>query len=106
MLYLFVFFFFSSRRRHTRCALVTGVQTCALPILVQLVEIPTDDEIHDNICAMWIPDEPHGAGSHIELAYRLHWLADEPYPSALGRCVATRLGKGGDRKSTRLKSSH
>src|SRR3546814_7600661 len=26
------FFFFSSRRRHTRCALVTGVQTCALPI--------------------------------------------------------------------------
>src|SRR3546814_2277503 len=28
----FLFFFFSSRRRHTRCALVTGVQTCALPI--------------------------------------------------------------------------
>src|SRR3546814_2554826 len=25
-------FYFSSRRRHTRCALVTGVQTCALPI--------------------------------------------------------------------------
>src|SRR3546814_17090594 len=29
---LFVLFFFSSRRRHTRCALVTGVQTSALPI--------------------------------------------------------------------------
>src|SRR3546814_17410123 len=29
---LVMFFFFSSRRRHTRCALVTGVQTCALPI--------------------------------------------------------------------------
>src|SRR3546814_2911354 len=29
----FFVFFFSSRRRHTRCALVTGVQTCALPIL-------------------------------------------------------------------------
>src|SRR3546814_8455335 len=28
----FFVFFFSSRRRHTRCALVTGVQTCALPI--------------------------------------------------------------------------
>src|SRR3546814_9550161 len=27
-----IFFFFSSRRRHTRCAVVTGVQTCALPI--------------------------------------------------------------------------
>src|SRR3546814_14762488 len=34
----FVFlFFFSSRRRHTRCALVTGVQTCALPIWPQPV---------------------------------------------------------------------
>src|SRR3546814_6205456 len=33
VLYVVVFvFFFSSRRRHTRCALVTGVQTCALPI--------------------------------------------------------------------------
>src|SRR3546814_17259411 len=30
-----LFFFFSSRRRHTRCALVTGVQTCALPISLQ-----------------------------------------------------------------------
>src|SRR3546814_1025497 len=28
------FFFFSSRRRHTSCALVTGVQTCALPIYI------------------------------------------------------------------------
>src|SRR3546814_8903356 len=33
--YVCLFFFFSSRRRHTRCALVTGVQTCALPILAQ-----------------------------------------------------------------------
>src|SRR3546814_8329463 len=31
---VFCCFFFSSRRRHTRCALVTGVQTCALPIYV------------------------------------------------------------------------
>src|SRR3546814_4497731 len=30
---MILWFFFSSRRRHTRCALVTGVQTCALPIL-------------------------------------------------------------------------
>src|SRR3546814_19761954 len=33
MFFIYVFFFFSSRRRHTICALVTGVQTCALPIL-------------------------------------------------------------------------
>src|SRR3546814_15840004 len=32
-----MFFFFSSRRRHTRCALVTGVQTCALPILTETI---------------------------------------------------------------------
>src|SRR3546814_2782127 len=33
LIVLCIVFFFSSRRRHTRCALVTGVQTCALPIL-------------------------------------------------------------------------
>src|SRR3546814_18081925 len=32
-------FFFSSRRRHTRCALVTGVQTCALPIFVEAASV-------------------------------------------------------------------
>src|SRR3546814_344387 len=32
-----IFFFFSSRRRHTRCALVTGVQTCALPICLRTI---------------------------------------------------------------------
>src|SRR3546814_5009530 len=36
-----MFFFFSGSRRHTRCALVTGVQTCALPIC-QLARIPPD----------------------------------------------------------------
>src|SRR3546814_10842607 len=34
----YLIFFFSSRRRHTRCALVTGVQTCALPIYLKLTE--------------------------------------------------------------------
>src|SRR3546814_2489922 len=32
VLFEILYFFFSSRRRHTSCALVTGVQTCALPI--------------------------------------------------------------------------
>src|SRR3546814_7646419 len=36
--HLVLWFVFSSRRRHTRCALVTGVQTCALPILPSEVE--------------------------------------------------------------------
>src|SRR3546814_4015125 len=45
-------FFFSSRRRHTRCALVTGVQTCALPILP-----PTP---HGAITAMLVADRIGG----------------------------------------------
>src|SRR3546814_6080643 len=39
-----VCFFFSSRRRHTRCALVTGVQTCALPIFA-VVEHPLHESL-------------------------------------------------------------
>ncbi len=62
---------------------------------VQLVEIPTDDEIHDNIVAMWVPKAPAKAGNEYRLKYRLHWAADEPYPTPLARCVATRLGRGG-----------
>ncbi len=62
---------------------------------VQLVEIPTDDEIHDNIVAMWVPEKAAVAGSNVTLSYRLHWAADEPYPTDLARCVATRLGNGG-----------
>lgn len=62
---------------------------------VQLVEIPTDDEIHDNIVAMWVPKEPAEAGNQYRFKYRLHWLSEEPYPSSLARCVATRLGNGG-----------
>ncbi|HMK89208.1 MAG TPA: glucan biosynthesis protein D [Methylocystis sp.] len=62
---------------------------------VHLVEIPTDDEIHDNIVVVWTPEKPAVAGSEFEFSYRLHWLADEPYPTKLARCVATRLGNGG-----------
>lgn len=62
---------------------------------IQLIEIPTDDEIHDNIVAIWVPEKKGVAGSQTTLRYRLHWLADEPYPTPLARCVATRLGRGG-----------
>src|SRR3546814_4301957 len=43
---MILLFFFSSRRRHTRCALVTGVQTCALPIFAwqHIALIVVDDE--------------------------------------------------------------
>src|SRR3546814_1778597 len=38
-------FFFSSRRRHTRCALVTGVQTCALPIYQEKLKAARPDAL-------------------------------------------------------------
>ena len=62
---------------------------------VQLVELPTDDEIHDNIGAYWRPEAPVKEGASYHLKYRLHWLADEPYPPNVARCVATRIGRGG-----------
>jgi glucans biosynthesis protein len=70
---------------------------------VQLIEIPTDDEIHDNIVAMWVPEKPAVPGASFELSYRLHWQADEPFPTPLARCVATRLGNGGQPGLTRPK---
>lgn len=63
---------------------------------VQLVEIPTDDEIHDNIVAFWVPREPVQAGDTFRLRYRLHWLAEEPFPDrTIAQVAATRLGRGG-----------
>ena len=62
---------------------------------VHLVEIPTNDEINDNIIAYWCPTKPIQAKDRIDLRYRMHWVADEPYPPPLARCVATRLGRGG-----------
>lgn len=66
---------------------------------VQLVEIPTDDEIHDNIVAMWVPRQPAKAGDALSFRYRIHWEADAPASAfaqpPLARVVATRLGNGG-----------
>jgi glucans biosynthesis protein len=70
---------------------------------LQLVELPTDDEIHDNIVAMWVPAEPVRAGQSLEFAYRTTWAADEPYPTPLARCVATRFGNGGQAGTVRPK---
>src|SRR3546814_18848164 len=43
------FVFFSSRRRHTRCALVTGVQTCALPIYTHFVDRAENEGVRSGI---------------------------------------------------------
>ena len=63
---------------------------------VQLVEIPTQDEIHDNIVVLWKPKRPVKAGDNIKFAYRLYWQNDNPFPpSDIGRVTATRIGRGG-----------
>src|SRR3546814_1025345 len=68
-----LFFFFSSRRRHTRCALVTGVQTCALPILSAAIEeefSQLDDADRDEFLASIGLEEP-GLNRVIRAAYKL-----------------------------------
>src|SRR3546814_2613666 len=59
-------FFFSSRRRHTRCALVTGVQTCALPICShgQSVSMVGPDDIwyKEGRIAVGLPDRISSLG--------------------------------------------
>src|SRR3546814_9906648 len=86
-------FFFSSRRRHTRCALVTGVQTCALPISRRLVELARDVPLEhplEELTLQGIPEAPlkaflehHGFRS---LLARLGAVADAPVAAPeLGR---------------------
>jgi periplasmic glucans biosynthesis protein len=66
------------------------------PGVVQLVEIPTDDEIHDNIVAYWVPDKPVTAGSEWSFGYRLYWVDQEPFPpEEAARVIHTRIGNGG-----------
>src|SRR3546814_4892013 len=122
-------FFFSSRRRHTRCALVTGVQTCALPISGALLWhrqyqrrawlLPgpwpgTTGQDHRRGGGQGTP-RSHGralaAGAHGSFRQRREWHHHFVQRSgALDqvRATAERRNQGtpGERKSTRLNSSH
>lgn len=62
---------------------------------VQLVEQPTDEDIYDNVVAMWVPRAKATKGSSYRLRYRLHWMAQEPFKTNLARCMSTRIGRGG-----------
>lgn len=63
---------------------------------VQLVEIPTEDETHDNIVAYWRPEGDIKPGDSLSFDYRLYWQNNEPaYPKTIAKVVATRLGRGG-----------
>src|SRR3546814_3808254 len=94
-----IIFFFSSRRRHTRCALVTGVQTCALPIWTLAVSAtPVAEEagqVGNGIAKVVIPRSEDGhfyADAQVGAA-TVHFLIDTGATAvALSRADAQRAG--------------
>src|SRR3546814_18777260 len=81
--------FFSSRRRHTRCALVTGVQTCALPIYLSLL-FAADGNDGDNGLRPYttlIDELPNGAV--FQAGFRNSDLAADPYDNNTGQVSQT-----------------
>lgn len=60
---------------------------------VQLVEIPTETEYHDNIVAFWVPERPARAGDDLSFDYVLNFSAQEPGNGYLAHCVATRMSR-------------
>jgi len=62
---------------------------------VTLVEITTDDEIHDNIVAFWTPAAAASAGNSYDISYRLTWMKEAPIQQTTGRYITFRLGAGG-----------
>ncbi len=59
---------------------------------VNLIEIPTSGEIHDNIVAYWRPEKPLAAGAEHSFSYRMHWCWDAPWKSELASITGTRIG--------------
>lgn len=62
---------------------------------INLVELPTELEVNDNIVAFWIPDEDIKAGQALEYRYRLIWGAIQEPTEHLARVTALRSGLGG-----------
>src|SRR3546814_4287716 len=114
---LLLCFFFSSRRRHTRCALVTGVQTCALPISnLKLPETSFDDALFCSHCIPMGQTLNNSAGrigvnGHPLTREQEEILAQPPTRTrkwmAFAGCAKTTTSvEYADRKSTRLNYSH
>lgn len=59
---------------------------------IELIEIPVEDEIHDNIVAYWKPAKGLDAGGPHEFQYRLHWGDQVPAAWSGARVAKTRLG--------------
>src|SRR3546814_7286423 len=93
---LFIFFF-SSRRRHTRCALVTGVQTCALPIFAHDRALDSEIPWYDPLLPKYTPANiqytPIGrwvCDKSLNLAEKLHIM---PKVCFILRSEERRVGK-------------
>src|SRR3546814_950629 len=95
---LLLLFFFSSRRRHTRCALVTGVQTCALPILALAEQFrpqpPPRAELRDLLEEIHVDveEEAQPLGEFGDLAAARDQFVDISEP--VGECVRHLLDCG------------
>lgn len=61
---------------------------------VYLVEIPSKEEIHDNVVAFWRPKDAMEPKREHTFAYRLHWGGDKAYPPPLAQFAKTRVGAG------------
>lgn len=59
---------------------------------VELIEIPSEEEIHDNVVAYWTPATALEPGKPYPISYRLHWGTDAPLPAAGARVVRTATG--------------
>lgn len=61
---------------------------------VELVQIPTNTEINDNIVAYWIPDKPAAPGEPMRFDYSMRWYSPGPEDGPTGFCSATRITPG------------
>ena len=61
---------------------------------VQLIEIPSESEINDNVLAYWRPRTPMAAGSEVAFNYRQFWGWAPPERPPLATVAATRIGRG------------
>lgn len=61
---------------------------------VELVQIPTNTEINDNIVAYWIPDKQAAPGLPMRFDYAMRWYSPTPDSGPTGLCAATRVTQG------------
>lgn len=59
---------------------------------LELVEIPSDSEVNDNIDLYWVPSEPVKAGQRLHYAYDVSWSDAPIAPQSLGHVAASRIG--------------